>query len=187
MKVINLDHFAKGVLVLSLAAFVSGCGNKAEEAAKQKQPGAAAEVIQGEEVITESVPDESGDIAEESLESILAKADEIIQRTSAANSNAKPDPKKNAENAAEGTGAIVATTPKKGTETADDGKETVKATPDIIRKIQQALTDAGLNPGTADGKMGPRSKNALIDFQKKHGLTEGKITRETLRELGITF
>ncbi len=81
----------------------------------------------------------------------------------------------------------MATTPKKSTETADNGKETVKVTPDIIRKIQQALADAGLNPGTADGKMGPRSKNALAEFQKKHGLAVGKITRETLRELGIAF
>jgi len=44
-----------------------------------------------------------------------------------------------------------------------------------------------LNPGVADGKLGPRSRGALIDFQKQHGLAEGKITKETLRELGIDF
>ncbi len=66
MKIIKLDRFAKSVLVLSLAVFAAGCGDKSEEAAKQKQPGATAKIMQSEEVVTESVPDESGDIAEES-------------------------------------------------------------------------------------------------------------------------
>lgn len=195
MKVINLDRFAKCVLALSLVAFVSGCGDEPEETAGQNQIGVTEEAVQSDEIMTGSVPVEpgeieSGEVTEESLESILAKADEIIQRTGGAlNGEVEPEPEESAENTAEETGSVAA--PASATDSAagsaDDGQEVVKATPDLIRKVQQALTDAGLNPGVADGKLGPRSKGALIDFQKQHGLAEGKITRETLRELGIDF
>ena len=124
---------------------------------------------------------------EESLESILAKADEIIQRTGGAlNGEVEPEPEETTTSGAEETGSVAAApATDSAAGSADDGQEVVKATPDLIRKVQQALTDAGLNPGVADGKLGPRSRGALIDFQKQHGLAEGKITKETLRELGI--
>ncbi|MBE7526714.1 MAG: peptidoglycan-binding protein [Burkholderiales bacterium] len=190
MKVINLDHFVKSALVLSIAAFIAGCGGQPEEVAKKNPAGAAEEIIQSGDVVADTAVDESSDVVEEeSLESILAKADEIIQRTGALSENVKHEPKETAANAIEETTSMVASDSKTsaGVISSGDGEEVVKATADLIRKIQQALADAGLNPGVADGKLGPRSKNALIDFQKKHGLAEGKITKGTLRELGIAF
>jgi len=194
MKVINLDRFAKCVLMLSLVAFVSGCGDEPEETARQNQIGVTEEAVQSDEIMTGSVSvepgeTESGEVTEESLESILAKADEIIQRTGGAlNGEVEPEPEEMTASDAEETESVAAAPATDlAAGSADDGQEVVKATPDLIRKVQQALTDAGLNPGVADGKLGPRSRGALIDFQKQHGLAEGKITKETLRELGINF
>lgn len=195
MKVINLDRFAKCVLMLSLVAFVAGCGDEPEETTAQNQIGVTEEAVQSDEIVTGSVPVESGEtesggaMEEESLESILAKADEIIQRTGGVSGEVEPEPEEGAENTTEEAGSVVAVAPATDSAagSADDGQEVVKVTPNLIRKVQQALTDAGLNPGVADGKLGPRSRGALIDFQKQHGLAEGKITKETLRELGIDF
>ena len=195
MRVINLNRFAKSVLMLSLVAFVSGCGDEPEEAAEQNQIGVTEEAVQSDEIVTgsasvESDEADSSEIAEEeSLESILAKADEIIQRTGGALSNEiEPDPEETTVNAVEETESVVAAvTTNSVAGSAGDDQEIVKITPNLVRKVQQALTDAGLNPGVADGKLGPRSRSALISFQKQHGLAEGKITKETLRELGIDF
>jgi localization factor PodJL len=41
---------------------------------------------------------------------------------------------------------------------------------EIIRQTQQLLTRAGFDAGPADGKMGERTKNAIISFQNKVGL-----------------
>lgn len=194
MKVINLDRFAKCVLMLSLVAFTSGCGGEPEETTGQNQTGVTEEAVQSDEIMTGSVPvesgeTESGEVTEESLESILAKADEIIQRTGGTlNSEVEPESEETTASGAEENESVVAApATDSAARSADDGQKAVKATPDLIRKVQQALTDAGLNPGVADGKLGPRSRSALIDFQKQHSLAEGKITKETLRELGIDF
>lgn len=195
MKVINLDRFAKCVLVLSLVAFVSGCGDEPEETSGQDQIVVTEEVVQSDEIVTGSAPAESDEtepgevMEEESLESILAKADEIIQRTGAASSEVKPEPEEIAADTAEEieSAVAVAPVPDSSAESVSDGQEVVKATSDLVRKVQQALTDAGFNPGAADGKLGPRSRSALIDFQKQHGLAEGNITKETLRKLGVNF
>jgi len=190
MKVTNFDLFAKRALALSVIALLTGCGDEPEKTARQKQTGVTAEVVQGNEVVADMTVDESSDVVEEeSLESILAKADEIIQRTGALSEDVMHEPKEAAANAIEEATSTVASDSETGADviSSSDGEEVVKATADLIRKIQQALTDAGLNPGVVDGKLGPRSKNALIDFQKKHGLAEGEITKETLRELGIAF
>lgn len=197
MKRINSDRFAKSVLVLFLVGVISGCGDQPEETAKQNQPEITSKAAQSNESAVEPGLSEAGEAAEateESLESILARADEIIQRTgsavNAAGDDVKHELEETAGNFAEKADSVLAETPKVNEaikETVNDGLEVVKVTPDLIRKIQKALKDAGLNPGAADGMMGPRTQNALVDFQKQHGLAEGKITKETLRELGITF
>ena len=57
---------------------------------------------------------------------------------------------------------------------------TVAKGSDDVRQAQQALTDKGFNPGTVDGKMGPHTKAALTDFQKKENLkVTGRLDRET--------
>jgi len=53
-----------------------------------------------------------------------------------------------------------------------------------IRKVQAALNQQGFNIGHPDGKLGQRTKTALIAFQKQRGLkTTGKVDPETLHAI----
>ena len=58
----------------------------------------------------------------------------------------------------------------------------VKVSPE---KIQRALKSAGVYTGPVDGKIGPGTKEAVIEFQKSHGLKAdvvlGKKTWEALK------
>jgi len=72
-------------------------------------------------------------------------------------------------------------------EVADDGDDIVKTTPALMKKIQQALVDAGLNPGPVDGVSGAKTVAAIESFQKQNDITPGKITKRTLRTLGVAF
>ena len=70
----------------------------------------------------------------------------------------------------------------------DDATDVVPATSDIIRSVQQSLTNAGFNPGPADGLSGPRTVAAINDFQNQNNLAGGgQLTKETLRALGVSF
>ncbi len=52
-------------------------------------------------------------------------------------------------------------------------------TPDSMM-IQQALKNAGFYQGAVDGKIGPRSKEAIKDFQRKNDLVaDGKVGPKT--------
>ncbi|SDY12535.1 peptidoglycan-binding domain-containing protein [Nitrosomonas halophila] len=200
MRTVNLDSLVKGVLPLVAAAIVSGCGGETEEVAKQDQdPDRVAEFIQSEDVMPEPIapvaPVAPAEPVEETLESILEKADEIIQRTesSIASLNevdTKAEPEEIAAGVVEEPESLVAlaTEPTQdAAEAFEDGLEVVKTTPELIRKVQQALMDAGFNAGAADGLMGPRTMRALTDFQQQHQLAKGELTKETLRELGVSF
>ena len=51
-------------------------------------------------------------------------------------------------------------------------------------EIQAALKKAGYYKGEIDGKIGPKSKQAILDFQKDNGLTQdGKVGLKTLSKL----
>ena len=53
-----------------------------------------------------------------------------------------------------------------------------------INDIQQALKIAGFAPGPIDGKLGPKTKKAIRDFQKTHNLTvDGLVGEKTWKEL----
>jgi len=69
----------------------------------------------------------------------------------------------------------------------NDGADVVTATPEIIRGVQQALVNAGYNPGPVDGASGQKTVNAIQSFQKKNNLAVGKLTKETLRALNVPF
>ncbi|MFH1189871.1 MAG: peptidoglycan-binding domain-containing protein [Candidatus Omnitrophota bacterium] len=52
------------------------------------------------------------------------------------------------------------------------------------KDIQKALKAAGFYTGAIDGKIGPRTKKAIIDFQKANGLkADGKVGPKTLAAL----
>ncbi len=53
------------------------------------------------------------------------------------------------------------------------------------KDIQTALKNAGFSPGSLDGKMGPRTRQAIKDFQKSKGLVpDGAVGPKTWSILG---
>jgi N-acetylmuramoyl-L-alanine amidase len=56
----------------------------------------------------------------------------------------------------------------------------------VVRTIQRALRDAGVNPGRIDGVFGPLTAAAVAAFQSMKGLiVDGEVGRQTARKLGI--
>ena len=54
-----------------------------------------------------------------------------------------------------------------------------------VREAQQRLADLGYDPGTIDGIAGPRTANALRQFQRAQGLgATGRLDAETMNALG---
>jgi len=52
------------------------------------------------------------------------------------------------------------------------------------KQIQRALKSAGFYQGPIDGKIGPKTKNAIIKFQKSKGLkADGIVGKKTSAEL----
>ena len=58
---------------------------------------------------------------------------------------------------------------------------------DTVKKVQQALNDAGFNCGTPDGLAGKKTNQAIIDFKAANGLDDATadITDALLAALGI--
>ncbi len=55
-----------------------------------------------------------------------------------------------------------------------------------VKSMQVALKDKGFDPGPADGVMGPRTRAALMEYQRKEGLTPtGRWDDETAMKLGM--
>lgn len=55
----------------------------------------------------------------------------------------------------------------------------------LVTKLQQALVDAGYNPGPVDGVMGRQTYIAIDRFQKKNGIESGGLTLRTLEALNV--
>lgn len=58
-------------------------------------------------------------------------------------------------------------------------------TPTLVQAIQQALQQANFDPGRVDGKFGKRTQEAMLNYQRHHGLAQGALTYETLEHLGV--
>jgi peptidoglycan hydrolase-like protein with peptidoglycan-binding domain len=57
---------------------------------------------------------------------------------------------------------------------------------DHVAAAQQALKDKGHDPGTIDGKMGPRTRAAVSGYQKTEGLkVTGRLDDDTRAKLGM--
>ena len=55
-----------------------------------------------------------------------------------------------------------------------------------VRNVQQALIDQGYQVGPVDGRMGPKTREALRDFQQKQGIqANGRLDEQTLAALGV--
>ena len=58
----------------------------------------------------------------------------------------------------------------------------------VVRRIQQALRDSGIDPGPIDGAYGPNTTAAVAAYQKVKGLVaDGKVGKQTARSLGISL
>ena len=65
-----------------------------------------------------------------------------------------------------------------------EAKSEVISDPLKIKQIQEALARLGYNNVTADGVVGPITRQAVLNFKKKHGLNaDGTITTALLNEL----
>ena len=56
-----------------------------------------------------------------------------------------------------------------------------------MKKVQQALVNYGFNPGPVDGVSGAKTVAAIESFQKQNDIPVGKLTKRTLRALGVDF
>jgi peptidoglycan hydrolase-like protein with peptidoglycan-binding domain len=55
-----------------------------------------------------------------------------------------------------------------------------------VRQAQKTLNDRGFRTGGVDGRMGPQTQAALVNFQRAEKLQPtGKLDRQTLAALGI--
>ncbi len=60
------------------------------------------------------------------------------------------------------------------------------ANPSELRQAQQKLKDDGDYHGQIDGKFGPKTRQALKDFQQKNGLPQtGQLDQQTASKLGL--
>jgi peptidoglycan hydrolase-like protein with peptidoglycan-binding domain len=57
--------------------------------------------------------------------------------------------------------------------------------PDQIRRVQTVLIEKGFDIGEPDGRLGPRTRQALIAFQRQQGFqATGQIDSRTMTALG---
>ena len=71
-------------------------------------------------------------------------------------------------------------------QSAPTGKPTADQLKYMIMRVQAALFAKGYDPGSIDGVLGSKTKEALRQFQSAHGLpANAKMTTETLNALGI--
>lgn len=57
-----------------------------------------------------------------------------------------------------------------------------------VTKVQKRLIQYGYMSGTADGRYGEKTRNAVILFQKRNGLTaDGRVGARTAAALGVTL
>ncbi len=59
---------------------------------------------------------------------------------------------------------------------------------DMVKEIQQRLKDWGYYDGEVDGHYGKETEDAVIAFQKKHGITiDGIVGSQTAEKLGVSL
>ncbi|MCZ6862424.1 MAG: tetratricopeptide repeat protein [Alphaproteobacteria bacterium] len=81
--------------------------------------------------------------------------------------------------------SAAATDPSKAATARAGAGETVQSDENIVLLIQSRLKDQGFDPGPLDGLMGPRTRTAIGDYQRKYGLAvDGKPSRQLLERLG---
>jgi hypothetical protein len=58
--------------------------------------------------------------------------------------------------------------------------------PETVRRVQQILKGEGYDPGPVNGVLGPKTEEALVQYQQKHNIeATGWLDRETKAKLGV--
>jgi peptidoglycan hydrolase-like protein with peptidoglycan-binding domain len=58
--------------------------------------------------------------------------------------------------------------------------------PETVRRVQQILKGEGYDPGPINGVLGPKTEEALVQYQQKHNIeATGWLDRETKAKLGV--
>lgn len=217
MKSSKISILSTGVVLLFSVGLLSGCGDEPEETITQSKEIITEEPIQSLETIIEPDPiasfedvDDSEtyggfdlEEAESSMEGILEELSDATSETIDAAEEAATEAGDTLvdivdDNITEAQDAIAGLQEDVSSEdetaivepTAnvfEDSADVVAATPDLIRRVQQALVIAGYNPGPVDGISGPRTLAAIKNFQQENNLATGELTKETLRSLGVDF
>ncbi|PTN12210.1 peptidoglycan-binding domain-containing protein [Nitrosomonas aestuarii] len=213
MKSRKIRILSTGVILLCTAGLLSGCGDDVEDAVTESKEVITDEPIQSVETIIESEPvmslddmerietlDETG-VEEEtgSMEGILDElsdsannAIDAAQEVTTETTDIMKDYVD--ENVADAQSAIGDMQEDVSTaivepvaDVFEDAEEVVTATPDLTRRVQQALVNSGYNPGPVDGISGPKTLQAIKNFQQENNLAAGELTKETLRALGVEY
>ena len=51
----------------------------------------------------------------------------------------------------------------------------------VVAKAQQELASNGFDPGPVDGRMGPRTRSAIMEYQRAHGMNvDGQLTQQVI-------
>lgn len=69
----------------------------------------------------------------------------------------------------------------------EEGRLLAESEPEVlVRMVQRALGEAGYNPGTADGTLGPATRGAIRSLQSAHGMAPtGNLSYGLLERLGL--
>jgi Putative peptidoglycan binding domain len=134
------------------------------------------DIFEGISETTEEFIDKSKETKDQLSDDVIGLSDESIDTTQGVGDKVQPAPSPAVEKEKDQVPAM-----------ADDATEVVTVTPKIIRSVQQALSDAGYNPGPVDGISGSRTLAALENFQKQNNIAAGQFTKETLQALGVNY
>lgn len=175
MKYSKISTLAAYIMLFISAGLLFGCQPPDDPKAVPDK--------KSKEVVTEPAPAASADAAAEPVTQI----EDVQSIQSLESTSETPDVANNDAEALAQVEQPGIETVEDQEQAVDDGDDVVKATPVIIRKVQQALADAGFNPGPVDGVSGARTVAAIESFQKQNDIPSGKLTKRTLRALGVEF
>ena len=87
-------------------------------------------------------------------------------------------------------GAVAADEPKQKQDSqAQSGQKqqvSQRHSPEVVKQVQERLSQQGYDPGPVDGKMGPKTQQALKKLQEDRSLqTSGQLDQQTLATLNV--
>ena len=167
---------------------VSGVGDAAADMANEAVE-STSEMLGAATETTSEVIDSGAETISQTTDEIVGLAGDTVDDAQGAAQGLIDDAQSTTSSAISSTqdaasSAVAAT---QAPALASDATDVVAANPAIIRGIQQGLVNAGFNPGPVDGMSGAKTQDAMESFQRQNNLAVGKITKETLRALGVNF